>query len=395
MKGLEVLLTEQEVRKELLYRLVNPDLRKLSDLYKQHGHELRIVGGAVRDILMNKKPKDIDLASDALPDESLGMLQNAGIHTIETGLQHGTITAHIDGEDYEITTLRVDVETDGRHAEVEFTNDWRLDAERRDLTFNAMSLDFDGNLYDYFGGYEDLQNGVARFVGDASDRMEEDYLRILRYFRFQGRMAVPDFDTKTLQAIKKNAPGLKNISGERIWMEMSKILAGKYAYGIVNAMEETGVLENIGLERTDFLGLGNVVGVTNDPVLRLTAMIEDENMLNTLYGYWKFPKNQKLLMEFILSNRDTEVNLSSAKKIHAQFGVQKHFIAKLLEYQGQQEALREFLRWQLPKFPVNGDDLITMGMKPGEEIGLTLSQLKKEWAESDYTLTKDQLLKTL
>jgi tRNA nucleotidyltransferase (CCA-adding enzyme) len=392
MKGLEVLLTEQEVRKELLYRLVNPDLRKLSDLYKQHSHELRIVGGAVRDILMNKKPKDIDLASDALPDESLEMLQNAGIRTIETGLQHGTITAHIDGEDYEITTLRVDVETDGRHAEVEFTNDWRLDAERRDLTFNAMSLDFDGNLYDYFGGYEDLQSGVARFVGDASERIQEDYLRILRYFRFQGRMAVPDFDTKTLQSIKKNAPGLKNISGERIWMEMSKILGGKYVVGILDAMEETGVLDNIGLERHDFTELTTVVGNTSDAILRLTALVEDENMLNTLYGYWKFPKSQKLLMEFLLANRDTTLELSFAKKLHAQFDIQKNFVAKLLEYQGQHDALSELLRWKLPKFPVNGNDLIQMGMRPGEEIGLTISQLKKEWAESDYMLTKDELL---
>ena len=139
---------------------------------------------------MGKSPKDIDLATDATPDEMQKMFDSAGVRHIPTGIEHGTITAVINGEEFEVTTLRADVETDGRRAEVEFVRSWEEDAKRRDLTYNAMSMDFEGNLYDYHGGMDDLQDKVTRFVGDPEERIKEDYLRTLRYFRFQGRLAV-------------------------------------------------------------------------------------------------------------------------------------------------------------------------------------------------------------
>ena len=158
------------------------DLLRLKNIFTSEGYSFRLVGGVVRDLLLGQKPKDIDIATDCLPDDMLRLLQKEGIRNIPTGLQHGTITAHMD-DDYEITTLRIDRGTDGRHAVVEFTNDWRLDAERRDLTINSMSVCLDGILYDYFEGQRHLTERKVLFVGDSRKRIREDYLRILRYFR--------------------------------------------------------------------------------------------------------------------------------------------------------------------------------------------------------------------
>jgi len=160
-----------------------PELRTLADLFKKHNYELRIAGGAVRDILMGKQPKDLDFATDATPQQMKEMFTSEGIRMInEKGEKHGTITARInDRENFEITTLRIDILTDGRHAKVEFTKNWKLDANRRDLTINSMFLDLDGRVYDYFYGYDDLKKKRVVFVGDASVRIREDYLRILRY----------------------------------------------------------------------------------------------------------------------------------------------------------------------------------------------------------------------
>ncbi len=160
------------------------DLLRLEKLFTSEGHSLRIVGGAVRDLLLGHSPKDIDMTTECLPDDMLRLLEKEGIRNIPTGLQHGTITAHMD-KDYEITTLRIDKVTDGRHAVVEYTNDWKLDSERRDLTINSMSVCLDGTLYDYFEGQRHLAERRVLFVGDSRKRIKEDYLRILRYFRLE------------------------------------------------------------------------------------------------------------------------------------------------------------------------------------------------------------------
>ncbi|KAH6923311.1 hypothetical protein HPB50_027124 [Hyalomma asiaticum] len=164
--------------------LFTPEVKELVDIFKRHGHELRIAGGAVRDLLMHKQPHDLDFATTATPTEMKEMFDNEGVRMINTrGEKHGTITARInDKTNFEVTTLRVDVVTDGRHAEVEFTTDWQMDANRRDLTVNALFLGLDGTVYDYFRGIEDLEKRRVAFVGDPAQRIQEDYLRILRYF---------------------------------------------------------------------------------------------------------------------------------------------------------------------------------------------------------------------
>ena len=169
---------KKKVNEEVLpTNIVNSNIRKLGDIFDDAGYEVRIVGGAVRDIALGKEPKDIDFATDATPDEMIAMLDKAGIKHIPTGIEHGTITAVLNGEPFEITTLRADTETDGRKAKVDFIRNWKDDAQRRDLTYNAMSMDIDGNLYDYFDGMDDLQNKVCKFVGDPAERIKEDYLR--------------------------------------------------------------------------------------------------------------------------------------------------------------------------------------------------------------------------
>lgn len=232
------------------HNLLTPPLLHLEDIFKRRGYSLRLVGGVVRDLLLGVKPKDVDLATECTPPEMVDMFEAANIRYIPTGIQHGTITVHIKEPqtDYEITTLRVDRETDGRHAVVDFTTDWKLDAERRDLTINAMSLDFQGNLYDCFDGQKHLAERRIVFVGNPVTRIREDYLRILRYFRFYGRLVRQEeqHELENMNAIKTLAPGLRNISVERVWTEMRRILIGRHAPHLVRKMYETGVADCIG-----------------------------------------------------------------------------------------------------------------------------------------------------
>lgn len=192
--------------------LETQEIIDLIKIFKKYNYELRIAGGAVRDLIMHIKPKDIDLATNATPDQMKEMFTAENMRMLNrNGEKHGTITVRPnDKENYEITTLRIDVETDGRHANVQFTNDWKLDANRRDLTINSLFLDFDGNIYDFFNGLKDIYDRRIHFVGDAQLRIKEDYLRILRYFRFYGRICINDHshDEYALQAIRENASGL-------------------------------------------------------------------------------------------------------------------------------------------------------------------------------------------
>ncbi len=185
--------------------LFTPEVNELSRLFRENGFEIRLAGGPVRDLLLGKRPKDLDFATDATPDDMKRIFDAAGVRMINNkGEKHGTVTPRIfDKENFEVTTLRIDVTTDGRHAEVQFTNDWELDSGRRDLTINSMFLGLDGTLYDYFNGAEDLKRRRVAFVGDPVQRIQEDYLRILRYFRFYGRIAEESssHDEKTLEAI--------------------------------------------------------------------------------------------------------------------------------------------------------------------------------------------------
>lgn len=216
-------------------------LYDIAGAFARNGQQVRLVGGAVRDLVMGWQPKDWDLATDAVPERTMQILEEIG-KPFDMSNGHGTVSIIIDGETYEITTLRKDVETDGRHAKVEFVTDFKQDAARRDFTFNAMSMDIiTGMVFDYFGGQQDLADGVVRFVGNPTQRVEEDYLRILRYFRFMGKMGFFKLDMPSFSACGERCEGLRQVSGERIWMEVKQIMLMKTADKLVDMMQEIGV----------------------------------------------------------------------------------------------------------------------------------------------------------
>ncbi len=235
----------------------------------------RLVGGAVRDRLAGLPVADHDLATPDPPHEVAQRLAAAGIRTVPTGLAHGTLTAIVGGRPFEVTTLRRDVSTDGRHAETEWTSDWREDAGRRDFTINAMSIDREGALHDYFGGRDDLAAGRVRFVGDAATRIEEDHLRILRFFRFDSRFRAGDPDPEAARAIRARAHLIARLSAERVWSELKRLLSAARQAAAVHLMADLGVLPVIIPEGADPARLDDAeaIGAPADPVLRTAFLL--------------------------------------------------------------------------------------------------------------------------
>ena len=377
----EVLIYEERLN---VKPIISTSIKTLDKVFKDNNYEMRIVGGAVRDIALGKSPKDIDFATDATPDEMIAILDKANIRHKPTGLEHGTITAILDSEPFEITTLRADTETDGRHAEVEFVKNWEEDAKRRDLTYNAMSMDIEGNVYDYFGGMDDLQDKVSKFVGDAEERITEDYLRILRYFRFQGRLSTPTWDKDTLNAISSHAKGLQNISAERVWQEMGKVLSGNNVASIVEYMALTGVSKVIGLSTNEL----NKVKDKGNPIIALAQMGNTTDIVKR----WRLSNTEAVLLDFLVKNKN---NTLDAKKVEDMIadGVDNEKISALAILQGKSDMAAHAVTVKVPAFPVTGADLIAKGVKPGPEMGAMLNQLKQKWKQSNFKADKDELLK--
>ncbi len=368
--------------------LMTPELLKLGKVFNQNNYDIRLVGGAVRDLMLGKSPKDIDLASDATPQKMQDILSNAGIKTVPTGIEHGTITAVINGEPFEITTLRSDDKTDGRKAEVSFITNWKEDARRRDLTYNAMSIDFDGRLYDYFDGMNDLQNKVSKFVGDPEERIKEDYLRILRYFRFQSKIANPVWDEETIQAIKSNVLGLRKISAERIWQEVSKMLMGSNLDAILTYMNQTGVTGAIGLTTNNKEQLDRIT--YDHPVVGLAVLVSDSNISDR----WKMSRGEKDLLHFLVTNKKTRLVQKTAEDMIIA-GEDKAKLIALAQMQGLKQLADTLVQFQPPVFPVQGRDLLDKGMTSGPSVGIALDKLKSIWKDSNYKLSKQQLLDKL
>ncbi|XP_049434726.1 CCA tRNA nucleotidyltransferase 1, mitochondrial [Epinephelus fuscoguttatus] len=389
--------------------LFTEGLNGLAVVFEKHQHELRIAGGAVRDLLSGKRPEDVDFATTATPEEMKEMFQKAGIRMINNkGEKHGTITARLNNENFEVTTLRVDVQTDGRHAEVEFTTDWQKDAERRDLTINSMFLGLDGTLYDYFKGYEDLQNRKVRFVGSADQRIKEDYLRILRYFRFYGRVASePDnHEPETLASIRENSRGLAAISGERIWQELKKMVVGNHAAHLLELMYSLELAQYIGLPPD-----GNVEEMRRvcqnaedhspKPMTILAALFSRPEEVEKMDLRLKVSKEERTLALFLIKHRrelrKSEDEPDSLKPftdfiIDSRELDTQSKVCELLKYQGEEKLLAELSRWTIPRFPVSGHDLRKMGITTGKEIGTTLQKLRDIWKRSGYQMDKDELL---
>src|SRR5579863_1600834 len=217
--------------------------RRLLRALARNGVSARFVGGAVRDAVLGRPVSDIDLATPVPPERIQEILEAAGIKVVPTGIAHGTVTAVVPPRHFEITTLRIDVEPQGRRARVAFTDDWRADALRRDFTINALSLDPQGNLFDYVGGIADAKARRVRFVGDAETRIREDVLRLLRYYRFQAQLGFKRADRAARAACRALAPLLPTLSAERVWSELRKLLAAPDPLPVLRMMRRDGVLE--------------------------------------------------------------------------------------------------------------------------------------------------------
>ena len=388
------------------------------------GGEARIVGGAVRNSLMGVSASDIDFATTTLPDETIKRIEAAGFKAVPTGYAHGTISAVGNGRVFEITTLRRDVATNGRHAEVAFGTDWEADAKRRDFTINALFCDANGTLYDYCGGLADIESRTIRFIGDAEQRISEDYLRSLRFYRFFAYYGSGRPDADGIRATAKLKAGLSQLSAERVWAELKKCLAAPDPSRAVLWMRQAGVLGAIlpesqawGIDALEpLIATGAALNWPNDALLRLMAITPpDEPRIEVMAARLKLSTSER---ERLLAhararavNADTS-EMALAKRLYGEgqsgiidrlklalsaarakaalsgtdssdFMIEAARLSKLLAYS---EA------WQRPAFPVSGKDLKAQGLSEGAALGDALKAIEARWVASGFVLGKDELL---
>lgn len=347
----------------------------------------RLVGGCVRDTLLGITPKDIDLATPTYPEEVIELFKNKGFNVIETGISHGTVTVMVNGTGYEITTLRSDVETDGRHATVQWVADWKQDAMRRDFTFNAMYIDRNGFLYDYFNGQKDIENKTVRFVGNADERVKEDALRILRYFRFAVRFNAQNIDEDAKNAIVNNIDMLKNLSVERVHSEFTKIFNTTNNLWVYNLMKELKVFDQF---------FSNVKDYNKD----FKNYLEFYSFMSN--GEYDFMRKFKASIDEVKFVNDVnKVNVTSnfdeneLKYLSAYEGFSINVIKTKLDIENISYDKTIFDDFVVPIFPVTGKDLINVGVKPGVEMGKLLKNLKKIWMMNNFIFDKEELLERM
>lgn len=392
--------------------VITPELNQLSDLFHKYGYEIRIAGGAVRDLLMNKSPSDVDFATTATPEQMKDMFSKENIRMINAmGEKHGTITARInDAVNFEVTTLRIDKVTDGRRAEVEFTLDWQIDANRRDLTINSMFLGLDGTLYDYFNGEQDIKNKVVKFVGNPVTRIQEDYLRILRYFRFYGRIST-DSDNhcqETIDAITNNVEGLKIVSGERVWMEWRKILVGNYAGELTLKMIEVGLGAHIGLPSQPNIQQFKQIWTQSQekeielqPTTLMAGLLTNEEDVLKLHDRLRLSGVERDNALFVIAHREDKPNTEDALRPYQYLFVDGrtketgNYIQEVLKYRAEVELLQRFKEWDPPKFPLTGHHLKEADVPAGKAMSIVLNKIKEEWKLSNFTLSLEAMIEMI
>ena len=348
------------------------------------GGNARYVGGAVRDTLLGLEAHDIDIATPLEPVEVIARLDAAGIRSVPTGLKHGTITAIREGDNVEITTLRRDVATDGRHAEVAFSHDWQEDAARRDFTINALYADpATLEVFDWFGGLDDLRDRRVRFIGDARQRIREDHLRILRYFRFQARFGSQPADDEAEQACAELAPMLKGLSRERIGWELQNLLCLPDPAPTVARMAELGVLRAI-LPEADPHGLARLVeaeareAIAPDPIRRLAALLAaDPAAAEQVAARLRLSIAQK--KRLILAARRNE-DASDPRALAYRIGSDAAIDRLLLT--GQEIA--PLRGWQAPAFPLKGGAIVARGVAAGPEVARILRAVEDQWVAEGF-----------
>ncbi len=375
------------------------------------GHAARVVGGTVRDALIGRSISDIDIATTATPEQTIAAAQAAHLKTIPTGIDHGTVTVMVNHTAHEVTTLRRDIATDGRRATVAFTTNWREDALRRDFTINALFCDGAGTVYDFTDGMSDLAARRVRFIGDARQRIREDYLRTLRFFRFSAELSAGRLDAEGLAACDAERAGIGQLSAERIRVELLKLLVADAVMPIVDAMQTHGYLTPIlglvaapsGLER--LIGIEQAVGYPPDPMLRLAALaVQTREDALRLGARLRLSRDEIKALEFAATSAllvGDAVAPSDAKSALYRQGAAAFRAATLTAWARSgaapsNRAWREQLtlpeRWSRPTFPVSGNDLMAEGMTADARLGAMLSRLEDWWIARDFAPGREELL---
>lgn len=401
----------------------DPALQRILTLLNANGGEARVAGGAVRNSLMGMPAGDVDIATTLVPTEVIARAKAAGVKAVPTGIDHGTVTLIADRTPFEVTTLRRDVETDGRRAQVAFGMNWQDDAERRDLTINALYATADGTVIDLVGGLADIETRTVRFIGDADQRIAEDHLRILRFFRFFAFYGSGRPDADGLRACARAKGKLSALSAERVWSETKKLLTAPDPFRALLWMRQSGVLAEI-LPETEKWGIDTIpalvaaegaFGWAPDPLLRLAAMVPpDSERLAALSARLKFSRAETafLLQWAGAPEIPTTLAETAFDRMLYRNGLQGLTVRLKLALSsarakavGDQQAmafgglcqrlLARAERWTKPTFPLSGADVLAAGVPAGQKVGEVLGTLENEWVEGNFHLDRARLLARL
>ena len=389
-------------------------LPDVETVFKAFGeNSIFLVGGCVRDTLMNKSVTDIDFATPCEPLEVIKILNKSEINYIDIGIKFGTVTAIIDDKKYEITSFRKDISTDGRHAEVEFSKEMETDAARRDFTINALYVDKDCKIYDFYNGQEDLENTILRFIGDPQARIKEDYLRIIRFFRFLASNSAQSFDDDLLTVLKTEAPNLSIVSKERLWDEFTEILKSENPITALTLMQKNSIFENIseGLQVEE--SFENLISIESkikdvDSILRLSLLFDNnskkiEDFVNSfplssneskallqlgemnekIVSYLSMKEVRFLLYKIGVSNFKNQIILNWARDVQNKNEVNWRSLYEVA------------ISWKRPKFDLDSKDVMGMGINEGPLVGSILKEVEEWWAENDFIDDKFSLIERL
>ncbi len=387
-----------------------PETRAVMAALTNGGGEARFVGGAVRNALLSEPVTDVDIATPLTPDEVTKRLEKAGLQAVPTGIAHGTVTAVAKGKPFEVTTLRRDVSTDGRRAVVAFTKDWAEDASRRDFTMNALYASSDGEVFDPTGGVADLKAGRVRFVGDPTTRIREDYLRILRLFRFHAWYGKGELDKAALAAAMAEKSGLQKLSGERVQKELLKLLAAREPAPTLRVMEKAGILSEILPSRLFLARLERLVaidtanGFAPDATLRLAALMPgDASAARDLAERLKLSNADRDRLIAATSEIKIGTSQRDAHVLLYRLGVQQFKDIVFLRWAADEKANAAQWRalfdlaktWRKPQFPLDGRDAMAAGVKEGPTVGKILGELERWWIDNDFKPDRAALLARL
>ena len=391
------------------------DVAQVFDLFETYQkNSIFVVGGAIRDALLNREITDIDFATPLEPKTITEILNKENIKFIDVGINHGTVTAIINERKFEITTFRNDIFTDGRHAQVSFSNSLEEDALRRDFTINAMYLDKSGNLIDPTDGKKDLENRVVRFIGRPDERIKEDYLRILRYFRFLALFSDISPDAEVMKTISANLDKLSVVSKERQWNELKSILTLTAPNNAISAMSEIGLLDDyfngIGINDAfvNLIEIESKISFSIDPILRLSTLIENSlDKANTIIKKLPLSKSESTDLLKLCTLNKKVVSYMSMKEVRyllyllGRDGFKKQILVTWAKDANNKNevnwrSLYEVAQsWEKPSFALTAKDVINMGISQGPMVGDILKEVEDWWAENDFIDDKFSLIERL